>query len=250
MKTKLLYILLLVTLGMSGQTRNTLKGIVTAADAPLTGAYIINTATGAEAETDAKGKFSIAAKNGDKLAVYSKTTEERKFYVSDESFKNMPWVLAVVPKASEIEEVIVTDTVAIIQPVQGVAVKTVAERRSDIGAETKIRNMGELGGGLAVQLDPLFNGKKRKVLRSQLETERLLGIIEGIGKVYSKEDIVEILHIPAEKTEAFAYYAAEDTELAHAITSNNNDQARLLLGVLAVNYLKMQQEETIPAEPK
>jgi len=238
--------MMMLSLAMAGQGRSTLKGRVVVGAYPFVGAYVINTSTGAETETRAKGEFSIPAKKGDKLAVYSLVTEEKQFFVSEESFKDMPWVLAVMPKAAAIEEVVVTDTVSIVQPVEGTKSYTVAERRINAGVATRVHTLPvtwQSGGGIAIPLDALFkSGKKKKALRSQLETERKLADIGAIGTVYTKEELTEILQIPAEKSEAFIYYAAEDAVLLDTIKSKNKEQAKLLLGALALNYLKLQKE--------
>lgn len=245
MKTKLLIIFTLFTLCLSAQDRKPLRGIVTLNDARVPGVFIINRNTGAEVKSDARGTFSIPARNGDKLVVHSSFTEDREFYISDESFKKMPYILAVESKATEIEEVVVDDSLKVVQPVSRVAAYTPAERRVNAGAATKVHNMPvtrEGGGGVNVPLDATLNGAdKRRALRRELNTEQLQKNINSINSIYSNDRITEALGIPAEKVEAFLYYAAEDPGLGKTLKQGNTEQNRTILGALAARYLEMQE---------
>ncbi len=109
MKTKLLLILSFITLHIAAQDRKTLTGIVTSGDARVPGVFVINRTAGVEARADARGNFSIQAKVGDRITVHSAFTEDRDFYINEDSFKHMPYMLAVETSATELEEVIVND---------------------------------------------------------------------------------------------------------------------------------------------
>lgn len=236
---------------MAGQQRTTLKGRVTAADVPATGVFVINKTTGTEVKTDARGAFSILAKKGDKLVVYSTKTEEKQFYVSEESFKNMPWVLAVVPVAVEIEEVVVADTIHVNDPTSGrMAVYTPAERRANIGSKVTTHNMGDYaGGGVSVGVDAVLNGgEKRKQLRRELKTEQLQKNIEGISAIYTNEQITSYYGIPAKQVPAFLYYAAEDVLVSDALKDKNAELVKMQLPVVAMEYRELQLEDE-PLEP-
>jgi hypothetical protein len=253
MKTKIVILLAFFALHMAAQDRKALTGIVTAGDARVPGVFVINRTAGTETRADARGNFTIQAKNGDRITVHSVFTEDRDFYISTDSFKKMPYVLAVETKATELEEVIVNDTLSIIQPVIGTKEYTAAERRVNAGGTTGVRYMEvtrETGGGVAIPLDAVFNGKKAKGLKRELDTERLEKITERIKAIYTKDEMTEVLGIPAEKTDAFTYYAAEDAVLVKAFSENNTDQARLQLSVLSQQYLSLQEETPPPAETK
>ena len=253
MKTKLLLLFCLITLQLTAQERKTLQGRVTASDNPLSGVYVTNKYTGAEVTTDAKGNFSIPARKGDRLVVHSRKTEQKEFYIDDAAFKNMPYTLAVVVPAVEIEEVVVTDTVKINDPtIDSKAAYTPAERRANMGAKVKPRAMDttwQSGGGIAVPLDAVWNGgEKRKLLRRELQTEQLQKNITGISAIYSNEQITNELGIPADMVPAFLYYAAEDEGVATALKENNAERVKMQLPVVAIEYMELQQEETAPPE--
>ncbi len=108
--------------------------------------------------------------------------------------------------------------------------------------------MPEQGGGIAIPLDAVFNGNKAKDLKRELDTERREKIITRIKGIYSEEEMTQTLGIPAEKTEAFTYFAADDPVLVKAFTENNTEQARLQLSVLSQQYLSLQ--EQVAPQPK
>jgi hypothetical protein len=241
MKTKLLLILTFFTLCLSAQDRKPLQGVVTIGDARVPGVFIINKNSGQEAKTDGQGNFSIPARNGDKLAVHSSFTEDREFYINNDSFKKMPYVLAVEGKTTQLEEVVVADSIKIIQPSKDVAVYTQGERKVNTGAKVTTHAMDYAGGGIAVSTDAVLNGAdKRRALRRELTTEQLQKNITAINSVYSNERITEALGIPADRVEAFLYYAAEDPELGKTLKEGNTDRNRTILSSLAARYLEMQ----------
>ncbi|KOS06549.1 hypothetical protein AM493_11265 [Flavobacterium akiainvivens] len=232
---------------MAAQQRKPLTGIVTVGEARVPGVFIINKKTGDEAKTDSKGSFTIMARDGDLLAVNSPITQDREFYINEDSFKKMPYVLGVEAKATELEEVIINDTVKIIQPVKSNAVYTQGERRVNTGAKVQAHTMDYAGGGIGIGTDALLNGgEKRRALRRELKTEQLNKNIETINFAYSNESITATWGIPAEKVNAFIYYAAEDDTLEKALKANNTEQANLQMSVLAKEYLALQEEEASP----
>jgi len=78
------------------QERRALPGRVILADnTAVPNVFVINKATRTETKTDVAGSFSIPARAGDRLAVYSADTEVREFAISDASFAKVPYVLSV-----------------------------------------------------------------------------------------------------------------------------------------------------------
>jgi hypothetical protein len=247
MKTKLLLLLFLCSFAGMAQQRKSLKGRVTVAEASLSGAFVINKATGQEVTTDAQGLFSLPARKGDKIVVYSTKIETREFFITDDAFKNMPYAMAVTAKAFDLDEVVVTDTVSIVQPVSGrAAAYSPGERRANIGAETKLHTLDHLGGGVAVPLDAVFNGsEKRKQLRRELKTEQLQKNIDGISAIYSNDQITSYLGIPEAQIDAFLYYAAEDVVISNALKEKNTEMVKMQLSEVAIEYTGLQQEEEV-----
>jgi hypothetical protein len=243
MKKILTILLFLLTLQLSAQDRKALRGAVVMGESRVPGVFIINKSSGMEAKTDSRGNFTIQAKNGDRLTVHSAFTEDRDFYVGEEAFKKVPYLLAVEGKSTQLETVIVNDTLSIIQPVIDAKEYTVAERRVNAGGTVKLRTMEEQGGGVAIPLDAVLNGGKAKTLKRELATEQLEKVVARIQSLYTNEEIVQNLHIPAGKEDAFVYFAAEDETLTKTFNDNNTDQARLRLAELSQEYMGLQAEE-------
>ncbi len=155
----------------------------------------------------------------------------------------MPYVLAVESKTTQLEEVVVSDSIKIIQPSKDVAVYSQGERKVNTGAKVTAHNMGYAGGGVAVSTDAVLNGaEKRRALRRELTTEQLQKNMASINAIYPNERIIEALGIPAEKVDAFLYYAAEDPELGKTLKMGNTEQNRTLLATLAAQYLEIQED--------
>jgi hypothetical protein len=237
----------------AAQKRDTLQGRITVADARAPGIFVINKNTGTEVKTDSKGEFSIPAKNGDRLVVYSNITIVREFFISADSFKNMPYEMAVDPQGYEIEEVLIDESItpeSLGLVAEGQKRYTVAERRLKTAGEFKPTFLFFLGGGVSFPLDPIINAitGRTKMLKKELATERKQFGMEKINNIYTEEQITTELAIPAEKVQAFLFYAVEDEELLRAIKNKNDSRAKLELSVLATKYLALQQEEAAATE--
>ncbi|RYD90047.1 MAG: hypothetical protein EOP54_24595, partial [Sphingobacteriales bacterium] len=219
MKTKLLFLLLLCTCFSMAQDRKNLQGRVMAGGAMVPSVFVINKNTGTEVSTNGQGLFTILARTGDMLVVYSNKTEVREFYISDETFKTMPYVVEVIAKAYDVQEVVVTDTVAIIQPVSRVAAYTPAERRVNAGAKVRPYTLDHMGGGVGIPLDAvanIFSGKKKR-LKEALITEQKEKAMQTVTDAYPEEDMVTLLNIPQDEVAAFLFYVMDNNDMMLAI---------------------------------
>jgi len=258
MKTKFTALLMLVFyLHATAQQRDTLHGHISVAEASAPGIFVINKNTGAEVKTDAKGLFKIAAKNGDRLVVYSDKTVVREFYIDANAFKNQPYALEVEPQGYEVEEVFVDHTITAqslgIVP-KGQKQNTVAERRLYTAAGDRplwVYALGLLAGSMPV--DPFINAitGRTKMLKKELATERRALVLEKINDAYTRGELTTLLDIPAGKADGFLYFAAEDAAL-NSILSESDERIRLELAVIANKYLLLPQEPTaeikVPAQ--
>ncbi|MXN91244.1 hypothetical protein GR160_08380 [Flavobacterium sp. Sd200] len=225
---KLLAILLLFCTAAFCQERKPLQGLVIAGGAPIQNVFVINKATGTEVKTNNTGNFSIDVKEGDRLAVYNANIDAREFVINAQSFKEVPYVLEVNPKSTELNEVVVQGTTVTSESL-GIVPKdqkrfTVAERREFTA------NDG---------IDALFNkiSGRSKMLKKATETEKKETVIENLNGLYTDPEITEQFEIPAEKVRDFIFYAAEDEKLTAAVKDNNTSLIKLLLIDLAKNYL-------------
>lgn len=225
---KWLTILLLACTTAFCQERRPLAGKVIAGGAGIQDVFVINKATGNEVKTNNTGNFSIAARAGDRLAVYSAGVDAREFVISEASFKEVPYVLEVNSKSTELEEVVVQGSTVTSESL-GIVPKgqkkfTVAERRVFTATEGT---------------DALFNriSGRTKMLEKAAETEKKETVIDALNGLYTDPEVTEQFGIPAENVRAFMFYAAEDAPLAAAVKANNTSLVKLLMIDIAKKYL-------------
>lgn len=235
--SKLLYILLLVSFSVSAQTRQVFRGRVVSGDAVVSGVFVLNKATGAETRTDANGIFTLDARNGDRVAVFSNTIEIREFDVSAKSFEEQPYQMEVRVKATELNEVVITD---INSEKLGLVPKgqkqyTPAERKLLTAGSAKMNPMG---------LDPLINAisGRTKMLKKALETENKEILAQKINDFFTDDDL-KALGLPQETARGFIFYIVENPRVGDAIKNNNPSLLKLLLMELSQDYLKLQKDE-------
>jgi hypothetical protein len=231
---KLLYLLLCITLPALCQERQTLQGKVMVDDAPLSGGFVINKQSGTEVTTDGKGFFSIDAKAGDRLVVYSNKTNVREFLLGQASFVNMPYVLSVEARSEQIEEVVI-NTPAVTSESLGLVPEgqkqlTVAERR-----------LAAASSGPVDILLNLLSGRK-KMLERELATEKKEMAMESLNGLINEDEIAAEYGIPADKVQGFLFYVIETPEMADALKSGNAQRVNLIMIQLAPKYLSLQNE--------
>ncbi|MES2484891.1 MAG: hypothetical protein V4581_02940 [Bacteroidota bacterium] len=242
MKTKCIAILLVFYLHAAAQQRDTLQGHIVVAGAGAPGVFVINKNTGTEVKTNNKGLFKIAAKNGDRLTVYSDKIVVREFYIDANAFKNPPYAMEVDPQGYEIEEVVVGEILA--PEAFGLPKNqkryTVAERRLKTATDFNLHIIPPLG--VSFSLDPFINAitGRTKMLKKEMAAERGGVVFKKISGVYTPDELAR-LGIPPEKATGFLYFAAEDTTL-NSILSESDERIRLELAVVVNKYLILQQE--------
>ena len=231
---KLIYILMLFVSLTGFAQRQNLQGHVQAGATPVSGVFVINKTSGTETKTDATGNFSILAQENDIVVVYGEKTELEEFIVTQAAFKNTPYIMEVKPKAFELEEVVINDSVPAVPGLPRAEPKyTVAERR--VSAATGTYTLDE---GVMVNMDAIVNriSGKTKNLKKALQTERKEAAIQKINDSELQDQIEKNLGIPAEYVQGFLYYIVEDSEFLASLKSKNTDTSRMLLVGLAEKY--------------
>lgn len=225
--------LLLFTAFGYSQGRTDFKGRVNAGGAAAGGVFIINKATGAEVKSDANGAFTIAARAGDQLVVYSNYTDVREFAVTTAALAQNPYVMEVNPKATELNEVVITDmnpeNMGLVP--KGQKQYTVAERRL---------KQAKSGMGLELLINALSG--RLKMLKQNAQTERKIALMENLDSLFADEELAGF-GLPRETARGFLYYAVEDPRIADAIKDNNESLVKLLLMEISQSYLKLQKDE-------
>lgn len=248
MTLRLWYLVLFFATAAFAQDRKALNGKVLIGDIPGAGLFIINNKTGMETKTGADGTFSILAKDGDAVAVYSNRTDVREFDITEKSFTENPYVMSVNYKAYELEEVEIDKYKNVNSESLGLVPKgsrkdTPAERKLKTAGEFKpIMFLGLLAGGMPV--DPIINAitGRTKMLKKALATERKEALIEKIYGLYTEEEIATGFSIPKEYVNGFVFHIVEDADLAAALKADNTDRIKFLMAGLAVKYLEIIKE--------
>jgi hypothetical protein len=244
---KILALLLLIAAPAFSQERMQLSGRVITDGNGIGNVFVINKATGAETKTNGSGSFVIPSKVGDMLVVYSPRVTIREFAVSEQSFKEVPYVIEVETSSLELEEVIVDGSITSeklgIVPA-GQKRYTPAERKLYTAGDFKpVMLVGLLLGSMP--LDPVMNAingrtKRMKELVALEKREMLLGKLENI---YALSEITSYFKIPEEHVNGFLYFVIEDKEVAAFMDEKNESMAKFRITELSSKYLELIKDE-------
>lgn len=252
MKNKLLICFLLICSVALAQQRKPLSGRVLSGDAYVAGAFVINKNNGTETKTDGNGNFTIQARPGDRITIYSPIIEARDFVISEASFNEHPYKVEVEPKANELNEVVIVDMnpekMGLVP--KGQKQYTPAERRLKTASEFKPDFLFLLGGGISMPLDPVINAitGRTKMLKKNLAIEKKEFAIDKINGIYTAEQIINQLKVPPELVNGFIYYAVEDPDCAEALRLKNNELVKMRLMDLARKYMELQTDTKPPGQ--
>ncbi|AWH84889.1 hypothetical protein HYN59_07020 [Flavobacterium album] len=213
------------------QERKALNGRIMVDDAGIGDVFIINKATGIEKKSDAMGNFTIEAKPGDMITAYSPKTVVRDFAISEQSFKENPYVISVNMQAYELEEVVVDKSI------NSVSLGIVPKGQKQYTPAEKKLYTATSGFGIDILLNALSG--RTQMLKRAVETEKKEMLMEKIGNVSTEEEIMTEYKIPEEYVSGFVYYLVEDKEFANAVNTKNYTMARFLMTGLSIKYLKL-----------
>jgi len=237
-KTTYSVILFFVILSCFSQERTIFKGQVVAGDAGVFNILVINKVTGEEVKTDINGKFSIAAKPGEGLVVYSVKIDERQLILSQDFFNNQPFIISVNYKASEMNELVINtygnvDSVSLGLVPANQKRYTVAERRMYFA----------MGGGIPLAyLINVISGRVAMAKRA-LRTEKKEEIVETIRGMYNEDEITDMFGVPKEQVNGFMYYLGEDKLFGVMISKGWQPSLDFTMMNHAKEYLRIQADK-------
>lgn len=241
MRSKITILLLLLSAITFAQGRKALRGTVNAGGVPIANIFVINKQTGDETKTDSQGGFNIAAKPGDRIAVYSDKTETREFAITEDSFRYPPYIVAVDYKVTELDEVVVEDKQDpyTLGDKGRLAAHTPQERKAVAGARIGPRINDPTVQGVAINGDGIINifTGKRKAIKRALEMERKEKLIVSFKGMYNEVVLNEEFGIPKENVDGFIYFVTEDKKMAKAIEANDKPKAEELMPDLVLEYI-------------
>lgn len=231
MKSKFWMLLLIAAPVAEAQEKKTLDGKVIAGEAVVTGIFVINKRTGAEAKTDGSGRFQLESKVGDRIVIYGNSIEIREFILGEASFAQHPYLLEAEPKTTELREVVINhmnpETLGLVP--KGQRIVTERER-------AYMRNSG--GEGLEYLMNAIMG--RLWVFRMATDAMHKEDLTNEIEAIVNDSEL-ETYGIPREMARGFMFYVVEDKRVANVVHTNKYE-IKLLLIELADEYMKLQQE--------
>ena len=231
LKSSLAVTFLLLIFSCVAQVRKPLYGKVVVSGEGTAGIFIINKNTGTETKSAADGLFTIAAKPGDKLAVFHQNIVSRDFVVSSIAFESTPYVLETELKGEELKEVV-------INAVTSESLGLVPKGQKKV-TEPQRRLMKYSSGSGLTYLIYALTGKLKPLKRAR-ETVKKYELKDQVWNLITDADIKQC-GVSAEMAKGFIFYAIEDKRVKAAIDSGSGE-IKLLLIEIAEEYLKLQNE--------
>lgn len=248
MKSKItLFVLSLFSQITFGQTdgEKIIRGKITAKSGNVTGVNIVNLVNEKSTSSDANGDFSILAKAGDLLVFSSVNLECHRKLIEEEDLLTKVIAIEMIPKITELDEVIVNKHVEInavdlgISP-KGIKHRTQMERRLYTAGDFKaIHLLGLLGGSL--DTDALLNSinGRTAMIKKLAELEKKVLLLEKTGVLFEEEYYTNTLKIPSEYIRGFQYYLVENERFTTVLKSKNKTNIEFLMVELAEKYNEM-----------
>lgn len=207
----------------------------------MEGVFIINKNTGAEVKTGSGGTFTIPAKAGDMLAVYSTKIDVRDFAISEASFKDDPYIMEVSAKSFQIElEGVVINSPTVTSQSLGLVPKGYKFPTASESRASRYANAVP-GYGLSYAINAISG--QLFYLKLAAKYAKMEMYMEKIENIYTEEELVSECNIPKEYARGFVFYAVEDATLTAALTLKDNGGAKLRLSELAIKYIDILKDE-------
>ncbi len=209
------------------------------------GVSIINLVNEKSATSNSYGEFFILANAEDLLVFTSTNLEYHRRIIEEDDLKSDILLIKMIPKATELKEVVVNKRPEINAVSLGISPKgikhyTPAERKLKTAGDFKpIHLLGLLGGSL--EIDPIINAisGRTTMLKKELEVEKKEILLKQLDDKYNEDYFVHHLEIPSEYINGFKYYIVENEKFITALKSKNKSMIKFLMGELAVNYRGM-----------
>ncbi|NBL64725.1 hypothetical protein GV828_05865 [Flavobacterium sp. NST-5] len=205
----------------------------------LEGINVVNLVNEKSAITNAVGEFQILAKEDDLIILSSLDLEYKRKIISESEFKLGKFVVEMVAKPQQIDEVTITEY-RIDAVKAGILSKPA---RQYTPAERRLYT-ATTGGGI-LPIDAIINliTGRTKMLVKEVEIEKREMAREQINNWFDDQYLMKTYNISEEKIEAFKFYVVENDELRTHLKSKNKERTKLLLTKLSIDYLKLNSEQ-------
>lgn len=200
------------------------------------GVNIINNTTQVSTISDADGRFSIVAKEGDVLVFSAVNLEPYKRRISAEDLTLSVLVIKMTAKEIELKEVKVNDNHGITTENLGIVphgqkTYTPAERKVYTATSTSIDKILNKISGRTAMLKKEVNVEKKEMLFRKIEY------------LFDENYYTERLKIPVDDIKGFQLYCVDDAEFAVSLNTKNKTMSMFLITELARKYLIILENE-------
>lgn len=239
MKIKITALFLAGVSGLWAQTaEKTIHCKVTADSLSVEGINVVNLVNEKAAMTDKNGEFWILAKADDLLVLSAVNFEYKRKLIEEEDLKNDPIIIKLIPKVTEIKEVIVNEYAHINTEALGIVPKgqkryTPAERRLYTSQAGPVDILVNLINGTTAR-------RKKEVAIEKKERQ-----LARIAVLYDEKYYLETLKIPKDYIPGFQYYLIEDPAFLAAVNAKNKTMTMFLATKLATSYLELIKAEKV-----
>lgn len=239
---RLLLFLLFFPIVVSAQFDTIIKGKIVSTSLNLEGIHVLNLNKGNGVATDERGYFLIKANQKDTLQFSAVHLIARRYVVSKADFGENLVFVEMESKLNELQEVMIVEY----KNINAVALGIVpANQKTYTPAERKLKTASEMSIGTIISIDPLLNwiSGRTRMLKKELEVEKMEILIDQTADYYQKEYIVNTLKIPEDYVDGFLYYVVENGRFVTAMKSKNKTMATFVLSELAVQFKVLYQLE-------
>ena len=230
------FFFLLISQLLFAQNDTIIKGIVKAENVSVEGIHVVNLVNEKTTVTNAKGEFSIEAKEDDLLVFSAIHLEYARKSISKLDYQTKSLTVIMTPKTNELDEVVLTEYKRINAKDLGIInytpkKLTPAERR--------------LYTAQSGVLDPLLNwiSGRTKDLKEELEVEKKEGYLVLLNDMFEAKYFQETLKIPEIYIEGFKYYIVEEVAVVSPLLTNNKEQTSFILTKLALDFNEFLKDE-------
>lgn len=248
MRNFLLLCLFLVSIISSAQDRKSVQGRIslgTDDDTP-THVRVQNISTKKITPTTGKGYFTVIAKAGDTISLFSPEFATVQYILTKDDMSKDLIHLSLTTQTNMLKEVKVTS-----KPGPNIGYQPAdqkhyskSERRVKTAKNKSINRKAD-EAFIGVKTDPLLNRVtgRTKELEKNLEVEKKEKGISILNSLFEEDYFISNLKIPSEYISGFQYYAVESPKLLQLLEIEDKENVDLELSRLSQDYLQLISDE-------
>lgn len=222
-----------------GQKEIALKGKVVSGGVGIQGVRVMNLVSEKVTVSDANGDFSIQAKEDDLLIFSHDAFEYKRRSLDSEDIKTNGIEVALIRKATELDEVVVNQNVSSEQlGVQGMKEYSTAEKRQrEAGGINRQMHEDYLKYG-GIPIGAIINQitGKTKTMQKYVRTEKQELLFEKLSAAYEDNYFIGKLKIKREYLDGFKFYLVQDHYFGLVFEEGNRQKIEREMAVQAMTF--------------